>query len=237
MKMRATSPLKTRGEAQFAKTPRLAAWAFDAFMGGENSVFYREWSRDIAAHVTTGRLLDVCSGPGRLLVQLAATLPEVELFGVDVSAAMVRRARRRLGPRAKMVCAPAAAIPYEDASFDVVVCSASFYQWDDPVAGLDEIHRVLKPGGFALLYETYRDCDLTEIRAALKRRRTSSISIRERLLPAVLLRHMRMTYTRAEFVEVLECSRFAGTWRLDPRLIAGLPGWLRLTLTRGACNP
>jgi ubiquinone/menaquinone biosynthesis C-methylase UbiE len=223
---------KTRGEAQFARVPHLAAWAFDAFMGGENAVFYREWARDIATHVRAGRLLDVCSGPGRLLAELAATLGDVELFGVDVSAAMVQRARRRLGSRAQVVCAPAAAIPYADASFDAVVCSASFYQWDAPVAGLDEIHRVLKPGGFALLYETYRDCDPGEIRAALKRKLAGSLSIRERLLPPVLLRHVRMTYTRSEFVEIIERSRFAGASRLEPCLIAGLPGWLRLTLTR-----
>jgi ubiquinone/menaquinone biosynthesis C-methylase UbiE len=229
--------IKTRGETQFARIPRLAAWAFDTFMGGENAAFYTEFARDIATQVCAGRLLDVCSGPGRLLDELAGMLPEVELLGLDLSLAMVRRAQRRLGSRAAVVCAPVAAIPYADASVDVVVCTASFYQWDAPVVGLNEIHRVLKPGGVALLYETYRDGDSAEIRAALKRKLAGSVSIRERLLPPVLLRHVRMTYTRAELVEVMERSRFAGSWRLDPRLIAELPGWVRVTLTRGLSQP
>jgi ubiquinone/menaquinone biosynthesis C-methylase UbiE len=226
--------MKTRGETQFARIPRLAAWAFDTFMGGGNEIFYREWARDIAAHVSSGRLLDVCSGPGRLLAELMPSLPRVELFGLDLSLAMVQRARRRLGQRARLICAPVGAIPLADASLDAVVCSASFYQWDAPVAGLDEIHRVLKPGGVALLYETHRDGDPGEIRSALKRKLAGSMSIRERLLPPVLLRHVRMTYTRAEVVEVIERSRFARAWRLDPCIIAGLPGWIRVTLTRSS---
>lgn len=221
-----------RSESQFSWAPRLAAWAFDAFMGGDNAIFYQDFAQDISAHITEGYLLDLCAGPGLLLAELEVALPGVDLAGLDLSPAMVTRAQRRLSPDTTMACAPAAAMPYEDASLDTIVCCASFYQWDEPVAGLNEIHRVLRPGGLALLYETHSDCDLDKVRALLKRNAAGSLSIRKRLLPFLLLRHFRMTYRRTELFEIFEQSRFAGRHSSEPCPIAGLPGWLRITMTR-----
>ena len=48
-------------------------------------------------------------------------------------------------------------MPFADASFDFVVCSAAFKNFPDPVAALDEIFRVLRPGGQALIIDMRKD--------------------------------------------------------------------------------
>ncbi len=48
-------------------------------------------------------------------------------------------------------------LPFEDFLFDAVVSTGSIHHWNDPTAGLNEIYRVLRPGGCALLYDIVSD--------------------------------------------------------------------------------
>jgi ubiquinone/menaquinone biosynthesis C-methylase UbiE len=102
-------------------------------------------------------VLDIGTGPGWLLQQLRARLPEALLQGADISAAMVKKAAENLaGSRIELRCAGAEALPYPDGLFDLVVSTGSLHHWKNPVAGLNEIHRVLKPGGHGLVYDLVR---------------------------------------------------------------------------------
>ena len=115
----------------------------------------------IAAQVPAGsRLLDVGCGPGEVLNRLATIAPGIDATGLDVDAAMIGRARRKAasagratdaGPR--FVVADVAAMPFPDASFDVVVSSYAVHHWPDRQAGLAEVMRVLKPGGRAIVWD------------------------------------------------------------------------------------
>lgn len=125
-------------------------------------VFQRHYAlvaEDIA-RCRPGAVLDVGTGPGWLLRQLRARLPESSLYGVDISPAMVGKASENLegaaGRGIEIRCAGAESLPYPDDFFDVVVSTGSLHHWRDPAAGLDEIHRVLKPGGHGLLYDLVR---------------------------------------------------------------------------------
>lgn len=224
--------MKSRGEAQFAKLPVLAAFLYDTMMRGDGKDHYQSIAHDIVAHLELGKLLDVGTGPGRLLEEIAKEGHGFELHGLDISEAMVKRARRRLGPTAEVVCAPSTAMPYANGAFDTVVCSGSLYQWDTPVLGLNEIYRVLKPGGIALLYESYRDFDEAELRDAIDKKLKDSGWIRRQIEKWLLLKQHGMTYTRAEFKEIVGKSRFAGAFEIEPVVIAEFPGWLRMKLDR-----
>jgi SAM-dependent methyltransferase len=46
-----------------------------------------------------------------------------------------------------------ASLPFADASFDAVVSTFSLHHWPDPAKGLEEIYRVLRPGGVARIYD------------------------------------------------------------------------------------
>ena len=108
-----------------------------------------------------GRVLDIGTGPAWLLVALHRRCPELHLVGADISAAMVARAARNLAAAGcadavQVVEAPAGRLPFPDGSFDAAVSTGSLHHWKDPVGGLDEIHRVLRSGGQALIYDLVR---------------------------------------------------------------------------------
>ncbi len=58
---------------------------------------------------------------------------------------------RRLTPDASLQVGTAEELPLPDASIDVVLSTISFHHWQDPLAGLREVMRVLRPGGYCFL--------------------------------------------------------------------------------------
>lgn len=116
--------------------------------------FYRRIAEDVAATAPHGAaLLDVGTGPGVLLTEIAARRPDLELTGIDLSADMVATATRNLGTRATVQAADVTALPYPDGSFDLVVSSLSLHHWDHPERAVPELARVLRPGGRLRIYD------------------------------------------------------------------------------------
>ena len=103
------------------------------------------------------RVLDVGSGTGYLLRQLAARAPDaVELVGVDAAAPMVRVAQEATAdPRVRFRPGTAERLPGPDGAFDLVVSTTSFDHWADQQAGLRECARVLAPGGRLVLVDQF----------------------------------------------------------------------------------
>lgn len=102
-----------------------------------------------------GRILDVGCGTGRLLRAASVRWPQAELLGADPAANMVAEAQR-LSPTVRVELAPAESLPFSDESVDVVTSSLSFHHWADQRKGIEEITRVLRPGGlFCLADHTF----------------------------------------------------------------------------------
>ena len=124
---------------------------YDLVVGG---LLMRGTYRRLAEQVTTGiaaggRVLDVGTGPGRLVEAMARRRPDLTVIGIDPSADMIDRAARRTATLANAQARVAAAedLPLDDRSFAVVVSSLSSHHWADPAAALREQARVLAPGG------------------------------------------------------------------------------------------
>ena len=108
-----------------------------------------------------GTVVDIGSGPGEVLVRLAALAPSLQLTGVDVDEDMVARARRKAERRIqqaglrrpRFVVADAAALPFADESIDLVVSSYAVHHLPDRHAARAEIMRVLKPGAKAIIWD------------------------------------------------------------------------------------
>jgi SAM-dependent methyltransferase len=135
-----------------------SAGAYDALVGTVLEGFYARVAGEVAAAHPGGKLLELGSGPGRFAVRLAREAPGMTLTGVDISSAMVERAARRaasagLSERVRFEVGDVAALPLSDEEFDGVVSTLSLHHWSDPAGGLAEIHRVLKPGGDARIYD------------------------------------------------------------------------------------
>jgi ubiquinone/menaquinone biosynthesis C-methylase UbiE len=106
------------------------------------------------------RVLDVGCGTGELLRELSTRLPEArELTGVDAAAAMIEAAsagrEAAPAPRLRYLHGRAEGLPFDGASFDLVISTTSFDHWADQRAGLIECHRVLVPGGRLMLTDLF----------------------------------------------------------------------------------
>lgn len=125
------------------------------------AIFQRHYdlvARDVLGYCTQGRLLDIGTGSAWLLVRLRPLAPRLRLVGADISTAMLRRARRNLAKaglegQIEIRQGDAGRMPFSDGQFDLVVSTGSLHHWKTPVAGLNEVHRVLRDGGVALLYD------------------------------------------------------------------------------------
>jgi len=111
----------------------------------------------------TATILDIGCGGGRTVQTLTGLAPQGRVCGVDYSAASVAASRRTnadaiAAGRVFIALASVAALPFADASFDIVTAVETHYYWPDLDANVREVFRVLKPAGrFALIAETVRD--------------------------------------------------------------------------------
>jgi ubiquinone/menaquinone biosynthesis C-methylase UbiE len=104
-----------------------------------------------AAHIAPGmRVLDIAAGTG-LAAEAALNIvgPTGHVIAADLSPAMVEKSRGRLGhaKNASVAVEDGQALSFPDESFDAVVCSLGLMFFPDPLRGLAEFRRVLRPGG------------------------------------------------------------------------------------------
>ncbi|MDE3069510.1 MAG: methyltransferase domain-containing protein [Acidobacteriota bacterium] len=98
------------------------------------------------------RVLDVACGPGNFTRLFAAAAGEGVVVGLDASRTMLARAVAETeAENVTYVRGDACAMPFSDASFDAVCCFAALYLIEHPMRALDEIARVLAPGGRVVL--------------------------------------------------------------------------------------
>jgi len=134
------------------------ATLYDAVTAPLFGGFFGRVATDLAGLAPRGEVLEVGSGPGRLAARLAQLAPGVQITGVDISPEMVERAnslvaRSGVAERVEFRVGDVASLPFPDASFDAVVSTFSLHHWQNPTKGLEEIYRVLRPGGVARIYD------------------------------------------------------------------------------------
>ncbi len=121
---------------------------------------FQRIARRIAAHLNPGsRVLEIAPGPGYLAIALAK-LTDGQVTGLDISKSFVRMAAdnaREAGVRVDFEHGDAADLPFPKAQFDFIVCRAAFKNFNPPQVALNEKHRVLKPGGAALIIDLRKD--------------------------------------------------------------------------------
>jgi ubiquinone/menaquinone biosynthesis C-methylase UbiE len=124
--------------------------AYDRYVGRWSRLFVPNLIA--AAGIEAGhRVLDVSTGTGEAAIY---ALPLVGasgiVIGADIAPAMLKSARERLhDPLFQPVAADGQALPFQDGSFDAVLCQLGLQFFLNPAQGLKEFQRVLRPGGSA----------------------------------------------------------------------------------------
>ena len=180
-------------------------------------IYDRVWRRYVARTVqaTLGhlrlagdeRVLDVGCGTGSLLATLHERYPNLAVHGVDLTAAMLERARRRLGPGVNLHLGSGDALPYPDSHFDAVVSTSVLHCLGDRQRpALCEWARVLRPGGTLVITDWNPDHPATRAHTALLR---VFWRARYRPMPAEALE----AAVRAAGLRVTDTESYlAGTW-------------------------
>ena len=123
--------------------------------GGTDGGWRRRAARDTGL-VRGGSALDVACGSGKLTARLARIAgPEGRVVGLDFSPEMLEVARRE-HPGIEFLEGDALNLPFEDRSFDVSTIAFGLRNLADPVRGLREMQRVVKPGGRSVVLEFVR---------------------------------------------------------------------------------
>jgi ubiquinone/menaquinone biosynthesis C-methylase UbiE len=156
-------------------------------------------------------VLEVAPGPGYFAIELAK-LGSYPITGLDVSRTMVDIAKenaRKAGVAVDFQLGNASAMPFADERFDFIYCSAAFKNFSEPVTVLDEMHRVLKPDGEAVIADLRKDASLEEIDRFVKESGRGRV---DAWLTKMTFRHLllKRAYTRSDFAQMAGKSRFGG---------------------------
>jgi ubiquinone/menaquinone biosynthesis C-methylase UbiE len=106
------------------------------------------------------RVLDVGCGTGVFAAKIRQALPDAQVWGIDLVAGMLTKGARRWKAHSDGICAIQAdseRLPFGRGVFDVVTCANSFHHYPHQDRAVEEMRRVLKPGGRLMLVDGYRD--------------------------------------------------------------------------------
>ncbi|MCL6739765.1 methyltransferase domain-containing protein [Sphingomonas sp. RB56-2] len=105
-----------------------------------------------ASELAPRRILETAAGTGVVTEQLHRAVPTAEIVATDLNGPMLEQAALRVsGPNVRFSVADAQALPFDDASFDLVVCQFGVMFFPDKVGANSEAYRVLRDGGRYLL--------------------------------------------------------------------------------------
>ncbi|MCB0153215.1 MAG: class I SAM-dependent methyltransferase [Anaerolineae bacterium] len=168
-----------------------------------------------ALSAKTGPLLEIGAGIGNFLVDAVTNVKDIH--ATEVGANTARIAQTRTPTVNSISLAPAEHLPFKSNSFETIVARGVLHHLEDPTKGIEEMYRVLHPGGRLIVFEgnpasTYRKLVLS---IADQFGIEHEVSQYEHLLPAEIRRLL------ARFTQV-ECKSVSGF--LAPISYAGLGG-------------
>ena len=144
----------------------IARW-YARLRGSESQLDgYRRQATQLTRGLPAGsRVLEVAPGPGFLAIEMAR-LGTLRVTGLDISHTFVEIAAenaRNAGVTVEFGHGDVAEMPFQADTFDLIVCQAAFKNFTLPGTALAEMHRVLRPGGTAVIQDLSRDSTHADI--------------------------------------------------------------------------
>jgi ubiquinone/menaquinone biosynthesis C-methylase UbiE len=172
---------------------------------------YIAWAKMARDKIEAGSsVLEVAPGPGYLSIELAK-LGSYGIVGLDISKTFVNIAKKKAraaGVKIEFRKGDAAYMPFSADTFDFVICTSAFKNFPQPVRVLDEIFRVLKTGGKALIIDLRKDVSRAEIYEYINGMRLNRFnSFITKMMFRLLL---RSAHSKSEIQDLVSKSSFGG---------------------------
>ena len=199
---------QTRG-----KVPRMegfiARWYARMRSSAPQLAAYRAQAAELTKELPNGAdVLEVAPGPGHLAVEIAR-LGRFRVSGVDLSRSFVeiaRAAARRAGVDVDFRHGDASNLPFAADSFDLIICQAAFKNFSQPVVALNEMFRVLRPGGTAVIQDMRREATDRDIDQEIRRMQLGRLNT---FMTRITLRVLRRrAFSRWQFERLAGQSAF-----------------------------
>ena len=120
--------------------------------------YWRQRTIDLLDPIGNERILDVATGTGDMVIEVAKRNLSIQIFGIDFSQRMldlgrIKIARNGYNQAVSLQIGSGECLPFADESFDGVICAFGIRNFADVQLGLREFFRVLKPGGRVVVLE------------------------------------------------------------------------------------
>jgi ubiquinone/menaquinone biosynthesis C-methylase UbiE len=187
---------------------------------------FKALARRIAKQLPPQRsVLEVAPGPGYFAIELAK-LGNYQITGLDISETFVGMAcanAAKAGVKVDFRRGNASKMPFANECFDFLLCRAAFKNFTEPQRALEEMHRVLKPGGQALIIDLRKDAPQESINQAVNEMKLGTVN---GILTKLTFRFMLMkrAYTKSEFEYMISKTKFSDT-KIQEELM-GFEIWL-----------
>ena len=132
-------------------TFNMQAKTYDTDKNGKHARnLYQDIINTLAA-LRFSSVLDVGCGTGEILSAIRKRYPTASLCGIDISQEMLKQAEEKRMANVKLYLGDAEHLPFENAEFDVMICTDSFHHYPEPQRAIEEFYRVLQKDGYLLL--------------------------------------------------------------------------------------
>lgn len=171
---------------------------------------FAKLARRIAGQIApASTVLEVAPGPGYFCIELAK-LGAYSITGLDISHTFVEIARQKAaeaGVHAEFRQGNASNMPFADNTFDFLLCRAAFKNFGQPVRALQEMCRVLKPGGRGLVMDLRKDASMESINHTVDAMGLTAIN---RMFTKLTFRFflLKTAYTKQQFQHMLAQANF-----------------------------
>lgn len=208
------SPIKSMKDIFPEAIPLPGAIVYNAipakFLRAPESILARE----VADRIKSGDLIDLGSGTGYLAIEIAKRAPGLKVYGIDLSKAMVKIARKhaRTAKNVQFEHCNATELPFMDNSIDFIVSTGSLHHWKKPVKVLNECYRVLKNGKEAWIYDGCPDISEDDTGKIVK----NYGFLRSKILRGFTVFHgFRRQEYETKIRSILEQTKFKGNYKME----------------------
>jgi len=202
---------RQKGYKGLAMEGIVARWYARIRRSGSQIEEWRKQATQLTGSLPDGAdVLEVAPGPGYFAIEMVR-LNRLHVTGLDISHTFVGIARenaRQAGVSVDFQQGDASSMPFAEGSFDLIICQAAFKNFSRPGQAIDEMYRVLRDGGTAVIQDMWKDASDATIREEVDPMRLNTVNAFMTRRALGMLR--RRAYTKEQFERLAAVSAFGG---------------------------